>query len=229
MGCQDSNAPATGSGASGAVGELSAEPEPFTAEVVYMGLVEPFGPMEDSKLMRFAAEISNPNPYPIAGAVVEWVAKDSSGAIIGSFGRPLAPMAANEKRIYVGGGPMTAGTPAAVELSAKDPGRKAEAIPSPFKVENVMVRKIEESFTAGNQYEVEADVTTGNEEYAREQVDLMVLLKDGSGKVVGADFEVSFALNIPERLPPNTRFKTSFEFLSADAEVQSAEVYAYAG
>jgi len=199
--------------------DAGAKPKAAEAKVVFVG-----GDGSERPVLRFAATITNPNPYPIGEVRVEWVAKDSTGAIVGSFQRTIPAIGPASEIPYVGGA-LVKGRPTTVELTVKDSGHKISQAPSKFTASNIIFTKDE--FGGAAAYKVTADITTDSKEHQRQDVNLLTLLKDSSGKIVGADF--TDADGLPETIPPMTRFKAEFNFVYAQADAASAEVYADGG
>lgn len=200
----------------------TATPEPKPApsvDVVYF-FADP-----GSRLLRFAAAIQNPASKAIHGLRLKWDALDAGGALVGSFSSVVSDVAASSTYYYVGGagGALLSAVPSSVKLTVVDGGSFTADPPANFKTEEITLAP--EQFEA-NQYKVTAAITTGSAPVAKSKLVLQIVLKDATGKVVGANFD--YPSNTPDTIEPGTKIRIESRFIRAQGKPTTAEITAYA-
>ncbi len=177
---------------------------------------------EEATVLRFVAEISNPNAYALTDVVTEWVAYNKNDAIVGSFGGHARPdIPAGESIYYVGGAGSAnlSGNPDRVELTITMEGLLTERTVPHISVSDVQI--IDNGY---NWFEVTANCVT-DADINTADLDGVIILRDADGQIIDADFWS--ADNLPANLPADGKFVLSLSFFDLPALPASAEVYVY--
>lgn len=167
------------------------------------------------KLLRFVAPIGNSGDRPIEGLETEWIAYDANNTIIGSFRTKRSFVPARGTLPYVGG-QLLSDVPARIEVRITDPGRYSDSPPA-LEVTNVLFLK--QGY--GDDYKVTADGMVDTE-VASSRLGAYIILKNGSGEIVGADFWSPWG-SLPSILSARTKFKIE-ELVSVSGKPASADV-----
>ena len=176
---------------------------------------------------RFVAFVTNPNEVGLRGTQVHWEAKDSSGALVGSFRKRFPPIEPGLSFPYVGGagGLLLSGSPASVEVLLDVRGSETSSPTPLFEVSDIEFRR--ETFSSDIEYLITATITTANELMPSDEIDIAVVLRNANGDVVGGTF--GSPDNLPGLVLANTRFVAEIGFIPATEEATTAEVFAYRG
>lgn len=167
------------------------------------------------KLLRFVAPIRNPGDRAIEGLKTEWVAYDANNTIIGSFRKKQSFVPARGTLPYVGG-QLLSDVPARIEVRITDPGRYSD---SPPALEVMNVRFLKQEY--GDDYKVTAEGMV-DIEVASSRLGAYIIIKNGSGEIVGADFWSPWG-SLPSILSARTKFKIE-ELISVFGQPASADV-----
>ena len=216
-------------GASAPAGPPAPAPAPpveapgVSAEVVFT-YVNP-----EERLLRFVAPIRNGFSRTVEGVTTRWEAIDATGAIVGTQTTRHTAIPAGGTLLYVGGAGSVnlTGVPAGVQLTVIEQGRLSDAPSRLFAVDSVELSNEGTSRRARErEFRVAANITTAAEAVQRSDVTISAILRDAAGNIVGASFERPD--NVPETLPPATKFRTEVRFIETTGPAASAEVIAYA-
>jgi hypothetical protein len=182
----------------------------------------------DRELFRFASYIRHSYDYTVEGIVTRWEAYDASGAIVGSQLTKHPPILAGMALPYVGGAGsiILSGVPASVALFVVDSGKRTDTLPRIFTVDGIDLRpdgtvrrpRLDE-------YRVAATVTTDDQPTASDAIAIQIIVKDGTGGIVGAEFDRPN--NVPEILAPGSRIRIEDSSVHTVAPAAVAEVVAY--
>lgn len=152
-----------------------------------------------TNLMRVAATVSNPGLEPINGVMISWNALDASGALVGSYSKTIPTIDALSSWTYVGGAGAAnlTGAPANATVMVAQKGSYVKQVATPYGADSVQfaVSQYGGIFTGATDYSVTGDITIGANQIPSSSLDVVILLTNAAGQVVGADF------NVPENLP----------------------------
>jgi hypothetical protein len=155
---------------------------------------------------------------------------DQSGAIVGHFSSKRCPIQANDKLIYEGGagGAHLSGLPNRVEVRVLDAGEPTTVnYTDPISVEGVSLAPPPDSGSSFRDVSFTL-VNTGQYDIQSTAVQAVILIKDSSGNIVGADDASEGQSLGPSSLSPGTRVALT-DGVSSDlwtGEGVSAEVFA---
>jgi hypothetical protein len=179
-------------------------------------------------VLRFVAEINNPNAEALTGVALEWVAFDKNDAVVGTYANSSFPVIPANSHIYYVGGAGSAilsGVPDRVELTVKNNGILT-AKPTP----NISVSKVKIKNENGA-YSINAYCKTDTE-LETSRLDGQIIVKDKKGQIIAAEFwdtsDIFGGTKLPKTLPAGGKFKLN-EYIGHDlpAVPNSAEVYMY--
>lgn len=179
---------------------------------------------------RFAAPIVNPGSQTLNGTVVSWTAYDSSGAIVGSLNHHCPPIGTHSTQMYVGGAGSASlsGVPAKVAVEISALGQFVDTVPPTFSVTSVQFTQgsfQDPSAPPGNiTYEVTGDITISGDSVQSASLNIPIILTDGNGAIVGADFYQPD--NLPATLDPGTKFRVDDSDVIATAAPAAASITA---
>ena len=184
-------------------------------------------PDTESPLFRLLAFLTNPNDRPLTGVATHWEVYDASGALVGSHPKVFPALPPGTAFPYVGGAGSfnLTGTPATAEVFVDNPGQLADVVIDTFSVDDVAFRPEEGALDAPVEYLVTASITTGSQDVPGSSIIAVIILRDGSGNVVGADF--AFPDTIPDLVKAGTTFRLEANFVPATASATDVEVFAY--
>lgn len=160
-------------------------------------------------LFRFLAQVKNPADRPRAAVVVTWTALDADGAIIGSYPTAEQPTIPASGSIYYAGGAggdHLSGAPTQVTVKVSDSGNLIASAPDPT-VTVVKTTFEKEDFTPyprAESYGVSATLLAHSDVKSADVV-ATIVLRDKSGKIVGADF--ALASDLPAEIRAGQKFK----------------------
>lgn len=160
-------------------------------------------------LFRFLAQVKNPATRPRAAVVVTWTALDADGAIIGSYPTAQQPTIPAGGSIYYAGGAgggHLSGAPKRVTVEVSDSGNLINSAPDPT-VTVVKTTFEKEDFTPYPRAESYGVSTTllAHSDVKSADVATTIVLRDKSGKIVGADF--ALASDLPDEIKAGEKFR----------------------
>lgn len=183
------------------------------SNVVWLGVDE------ETTLLRFLVQFSNPNPYTLRNVTTEWIAYDKNDSIVGSHASTQTDIPANGSVYYVGGAGSAhlAGTPARVEVKITSTGLLTNRVWPQITVNNIQIKDHGYGW-----YEVSADCVTDSD---IKTVDLngQFIIKDSEGNIIDIDFWLPE--NLPDSIATGGKFTISVSFFDLPAKPESAEVY----
>lgn len=179
-------------------------------------------------LFRMLSFIGNPGPKALTGVELEWVAYDASNSIVGSHKTAVSAIPPGGKIPYMAGAGSgnLSGIPARAELRVVKKGSFVDTAAPAFEVSDVTFVKAESNllYPGMDVYDVTAKVTTGSEEVASAKISAVVFLRDQAGAVVGGD--IWTPENLPETVPPGSKFTIKMTYVLVTAKPASAEAFA---
>jgi hypothetical protein len=175
--------------------------------------------------MRVVSTISNPGLEPISGVKVSWNALDPSGALVGSYSSTIPTINALSAWTYVGGaGDLLTGTPASATVVPVEKGTYVKQVATPYAADSVQFAVAQYGiYTGATDYSVTGDVTIGANQIPASSLDVVILLTNASGQVVGADFDKPD--NLPAVLTPGLRIAIQDD-VPATSMPTTASIYA---
>lgn len=201
--------------------QVKKDAPPITAEVVYSYFT-------DDPLTRFAVEFANPGEKTRSGITATWKAFDKDGVIIGTHDTKVPPILAGGSTFYAGGagGANLSGTPAKVTVNVTDNGHEVDTKPaSGVTVGTTEFKKSDFALTEGTTDYDASMVLTATRKISSSDVDTAVLLRDSSGKVVGAEW--ADLDKVPATIAAGEKFKVTAHIIVSDGLPKSVEGYAW--
>jgi hypothetical protein len=196
------------------------QPKP-AAEVVWTF----FSPSD--RYFRALVILKNPADRAITGVELRWDAADKDGVLVGSFPSRQPDIPAGGAIYYaLGAAIQLSGQPASVKVSVTSGGRFTDSPIRPLVVDAVSFSKGSSSlFGAPYSFTVGGNVKVGDSPVTVASLNVVAVLKDGEGKIVGASFVSPPTL--PDPIPPGTKVRYEDTFLGATGVATTAEMYAY--
>jgi len=159
-----------------------------------------------TNLTRVVATVSNPGLEPISGVKVSWNALDASGALVGSYSSTIPTINALSSWTYVGGAGsvLLTGTPASAMVVVAEKGSYVKQMATPYTADSVQFGVNPYGiYTGATDYSVTGDITIGKNQIPSSNLDVVIVLANAAGQVVGADFDKPD--NLPAVLTPGLR------------------------
>jgi hypothetical protein len=179
-----------------------------------------------TNLMRLVATVSNPGLEPINGVKVSWNALDASGALVGSYSSSTIPTVnALSSWTYVGGaGDLLTGAPASAVVVVAEKGSYVKQLAVPYPADSVQFAVAQDGiYTGATDYDVTGDITIGTSQIPSTSLDVVIVLTNAAGQVVGADFDQPD--NLPAVLTPGLRIAIQDD-VPATSMPTTATIYA---
>ena len=185
----------------------------------------------DEEFVRFLAGVKNPGAKTLSGTVLQWVASDASGVVVGSYKRPIPDIGAGATHVYAGGagGANLSGLVSSVKVTITEPGKYVDRPAVALTVTDIKLTPKEASafnfLKAPALNDVSAVVTSPSKPTARLQIGIVIVVRDSEGKIVGGTF--ASLDNAPDTLDPGTKVRLADETVESTAKGATADVYAY--
>jgi hypothetical protein len=159
-----------------------------------------------TNLMRVVATVSNPGLEPINGVTVSWNALNASGVLVGSYSSTIPTINALSSWTYVGGagGTILTGTPASATVVAAEKGSYVKQLATLYTTDSLQFAVSQYGiYTGATDYSVTGNITIGPNQIPSSSLDVVIVLTNAAGQVVGADFDQPS--NLPAVLTPGLR------------------------
>ena len=175
---------------------------PATAKVLYTYF------NKSEKYGRVVIEISNPSNKTRTGVETTWKALDADGVIVDTESYRQTPIPPGTSVLYVDGTEDLAEEAERVTVAVTDPGRLTSEPPTErLEVSDAkFVRSASDTWAGAHDYDVTA-VLTALADVSGGDVIVNFVLRDASGKIVGAEWADSESSSIPKVLAKGDKVK----------------------